>query len=489
MKLDADGVIRRGTIKEFLLEKPRVVSQANGERNYHIFYQLLSDDKTASRLRKVWGLNSNIPSFSYLNQSGCTSVAGINDAADFMALCRALALFGIEAAMQEDLLQLTAAILVLGNITMNPNPKDKDTSEIDSTSQPFLMLAAKLFGLTEEELATCFLQQKMKIGNISKNRTVYQAKDIRDSVAKCLFGYAFEWLIVQMNKNFEVADAAGLITFGVLDVFGFEDFDNNSLEQLCINFANEKLQQQFNTCVFETELKDYREQGMNVESLNITPPCNQAVLNLIEHSQGGIFATLDEECKIPNGSDESFLDKCNERFLKLYKKEYTKVKTKGPKDTPTFAIAHYAGQVIYNTSGWLNKNRDPPPTDFLEVILERSTFGFAKMLIEFAEVRRAEAVVARSSTATSRTGSGARTLTVTGKFKSSLAALRMQIEEGKLHYIRCLKPNSLNKSDTFDSHFVLNQLRCSQATAPALSSVFSLPALLPQPSRATAHCT
>jgi myosin-5 len=276
VKLDADGMIRRGTIKEFLLEKPRVVSQAMQERNYHIFYQLLSDDKMATGLRKAWGLDSNFATFSYLNQSGCTSVAGINDTADFVALLKALSLFGIEAATQAHLLQLTAAILVLGNIKLKPNPKDKDTCEIDPASQPFLALTAKLFGLREEVLATCFTQKKMKIGNVVQNRTTHQAQDMRDSVAKCLFGYAFEWLVAQMNKNFEAADATGLITVGVLDVFGFEDFENNSLEQLCINYANEKLQQQFNAFVFESELKDYREQGLKVECLNINPPCNQA---------------------------------------------------------------------------------------------------------------------------------------------------------------------------------------------------------------------
>jgi myosin heavy subunit len=307
------GAIIGGSIINYLLEKSRIPFQASGERNYHVFYQLLAGGEVYPDIKARLQLKE-AEEYHYLNQSGVTTVENINDEKDYEEMTTALGVLNMTADETTNILKLVSAILHMGNVEFVPNA-DGESVKIKNTAQ--VDLVASQLGVDNAGLAKALVCKN--IGG--KREVIYvqynmnQASDARDGLAKALYGEMFNWLIEKINlaltaKMAATASASGKekhTTIGVLDIFGFESFVKNSFEQLCINYCNEKLQFHFNEHIFKLEQAEYASEGITVEHIEFTD--NQACLDLLEMKATGIFAMIDEEINVPRGSDEGFRSK------------------------------------------------------------------------------------------------------------------------------------------------------------------------------------
>lgn len=446
---DEQGVIKGGKLNEYLLEKSRIINQASKERNYHSFYCLLAgakdSEKQSLKLTKA-------EDYSYLNKGGIVKVDSLNDKEDFERLKAALENIGVNSEIQVSLWKLLAIILHLGNIQFSK--ADNDDVAVIKNTQP-LECAAELLQMTVDELRMALVNKS----NVTRGETIVsplnpaQAADGRDALAKAAYGWLFGWLVKLVNDKIEVPDSKNSI--GVLDIFGFEDFEKNSFEQLCINFANEKLQQFFNNHIFKLEQEEYRNEGISFEEIKYQD--NQPCLEMISKKPSGIIQLLDDESNFPKASDKTFVEK----VAKAHEKNtfFDKQKT----SESTFSVIHYAGKVTYDSSGFLDKNRDLLRAD-LEKLCTDSKFSF---LSEVKVVAQLDDQLKRSSSnRASVVGHGTTTIsakikTVGGKFDESLQMLISVLNNCDPHFVRCVKPNTVKKPDVFEEEMVLLQLRYS----------------------------
>eukprot|EP00002_Diphylleia_rotans_P005132 TRINITY_DN1421_c0_g1_i1.p1 TRINITY_DN1421_c0_g1~~TRINITY_DN1421_c0_g1_i1.p1 ORF type:complete len:1546 (-),score=390.98 TRINITY_DN1421_c0_g1_i1:282-4919(-) len=417
--------------QNYLLEKSRVVFQTPGERNYHIFYQICQGASDA--LRKRVGL-SYPEDYIYLNKSGCISINGVDDASDFLEMQEAMHKLGFTNTEVDAIFDLAAAILHLGNLIFRPT-EDEQGSVIQNAEA--LKLAAGLLKLQPADLQKALTSRVMQIKgqppmNIPLNPQ--QASDNRDALAKTLYGNMFDWLVSRINQAMSAPAGTAKSLIGVLDIFGFEIFEKNSFEQLCINFANEKLQQHFNQHTFKLEEELYQSEKVPYDHVDFID--NQPVLDLIENKPSGILAMLDEEIVVPKGDDNTFLQKLHTKHTKKHEK-YVK-----PLRPPTaFGILHYAGQVIYDTAGFLEKNKDTLYEDLLN-LMTSSGNPFIRSLFPI-------------------TSSSQRKSTLGNQFKNQLLSLMTTLHSTNPHYVRCVKPNSEKVPGVFDRSMSLLQLRYS----------------------------
>lgn len=356
-------------IQTYLLEKSRVVHQLPGERNYHVFYQLCkgaTHDERASLL-----LPSSLQTFDYLNQSGCLEIAGVDDVKEFAQLKDALAAVGIGAERQHRIWRILSAILWLGNIQFEVSPHNSDAVNISGgITNKALVTAATLLGVDAESLAIALTRRRMKAGgeNITKELSKGSAEETRDALAKAIYESLFRWLVHQINSAISIGKERAETSLCILDIYGFECFAENSFEQLCINFANERLQQQFAAHLFKLEQAVYDEEGIDWEKVDFED--NQECVDLIESrppGMVGLLSLLDEECMFPKGSDATFAAKLHQR-LKDHPRFSFNTKCPGL----DFTLHHYAGPVNYCTTKFLDKNRDTLSPDLIN-ILENSS--------------------------------------------------------------------------------------------------------------------
>ncbi|MPC26368.1 Unconventional myosin-Va [Portunus trituberculatus] len=348
--------IMGANMRTYLLEKSRVVFQAPEERNYHIFYQLCSaaSDKKYSHLRlgppeTFHYMNQGLQedptpprrsrpghqdNFHYLNQGSSPSIEGVDDGADFIETCKALSLLGISEATQNQMFRILAGILHLGNIVIQDNGGDASTIDKGDES---LAIVAELLGISASELKMWLCHRKITSGRevFTKPVTLSEATFSRDALAKHIYAKLFDWIVKEINKCF-AAPTKPFRFIGVLDIYGFETFEINSFEQFCINYANEKLQQQFNQHVFKLEQEEYVKEQIEWEFINFYD--NQPCIDLIE-SKLGILDLLDEECRMPKGSDQSWVEKLYDKCKKW--DHFSKPRL----SNTSFLIAHFADKV------------------------------------------------------------------------------------------------------------------------------------------------
>ena len=468
------GNLTGGVISTYLLEKVRLPAQNKGERNFHIFYQLfagLSADEKAAVF-----LDKSIEDYWYTQQGEIYHLDSIDDANDFKQLRQALITLNFTSEHRQEIVSCTAAILHLGQISFARvhaagHEEDSCAVSTDEEVQESFSRACTLLGVDLKELERILTEKEYFIGGQTFHRpfTVSQAGDARDAVTKGIYGRLFNWLVKVINKTIEVETKNVMARIGVLDIFGFECFDNNSFEQLNINYTNESLQQQFNQYVFKMEQEVYKNE--QIEWSFIEFPDNQDCLDLIEHRQHGIFALLNDECKLPKASDTKLASRM---YAALKDHDRFSASNTQQRDG-TFQIRHYAGPVVYSVNRFVEKNRDDVPKELESLFQQSNCSLLAEIFGDNGEEEEEEAASRDSKRRTSvfftPTGkssgdgikAGKRTKTssnsVSADFKSQLHSLLERIYTTKPHYIRCLKPNDENVAEKFNRRRTTEQLR------------------------------
>ncbi|KAJ3682270.1 hypothetical protein LUZ60_014843 [Juncus effusus] len=439
----ATGRICGATIQTFLLEKSRVVQCANGERSYHIFYQLCAG--APSSLREKLNLRK-AEEYKYLNQSTRYSIAGVDDSEMFFTVMEAMNVVHISKEDQENVFAMLAAVLWLGNISFTVVDNE---NHVKIVSDEAANTVARLLGSTFDNLNLALSTRKMTVRNekILQKLTLDQASDARDALAKSIYSNLFESIIEQINKSFNSVKRRSNRSISILDIYGFESFIKNSFEQFCINYANERLQQHFNRHLFKLEQEEYLEDGIDWKKVDFED--NTDCLGLFEKKPLGLLSLLDEESTFPNATDLTFASKLKQHlgFNKCFRGERGKA----------FGVSHYAGEVVYDTTGFLEKNRDLVHMDLIQFLRGCD----ANLPKEFAFRMLANSEENSNGLGSVRlSGADSHKLSVVTKFKGQLFQLMQRLESTTPHFIRCIKPNKSQLPGCYEQNLVLSQLRC-----------------------------
>ncbi|XP_049577986.1 unconventional myosin-Va isoform X1 [Syngnathus scovelli] len=432
-------------MRTYLLEKSRVVFQAYGERNYHIFYQLCA----SSHLPEFKSFKlGDADDFHYTNQGHNPVIDGVDDVKDLGNTRRAFSLLGIGESHQMEIYQILAAILHLSNVEVINHSGDRSSI---STNDFHLLVFCELMDVPRGEMAHWLCHRKLQtttetyVKSLSKSNAV----NGRDALAKHIYARLFSWIVGCINNVLKSAIKQHSF-IGVLDIYGFETFDTNSFEQFCINYANEKLQQQFNLHVFKLEQEEYMKEEIPWTLIDFYD--NQPCINLIE-AKLGILDLLDEECKMPKGSDSTWCQKMYNNLLKQ-KAHFEKPRL----SNSAFIVHHFADQVEYQCDGFLEKNKDTVNEEQI-CVLQKSKFEFLLKL--FVGNDKATSSTNRPASSTKRSGQLQRgnKKTVGLQFRQSLHLLMDTLNATTPHYVRCIKPNDQKVPFSLDPLRAVQQLR------------------------------
>jgi len=426
------------SITNFLLEKSRLVFQQSGERNFHIFYQMLSDAET----KKKYSL-SGLDKMRYTMKGLITPVTGLDDASDFEDTKRAMDDLGMTTEEKEWLLRTCAAVLHLGNCTFEKDARPGGVSGSKLEDEAPAKTAAKFLGVSEDQLKKILVQRTITVRTETSVIPLDPdaARFGADSLAKGVYSRLFDWIVNRCNAALQ-GDRTGK-TIGVLDIFGFEIFEVNSFEQLCINFCNEKLQQLFNLETFREEEKLYEDE--QIQFTHITFVDSDPVLQMIEKGPDGILPTLDDECKL-DGDDKKFVSRITATWQSH--KNFGVDRMRKLEDKLAFEIVHYAGTVNYTTSEFKAKNKDTFAQDAQDLGAS-SADGLTKSLFPPVEV------------ATTANGGKVQAKSLSYTFRTQLNTLMEKLKVTATRYVRCIKPNDTMAPMLFDPVLVVRQLRYS----------------------------
>lgn len=441
-------------IRTYLLERSRLVFQPLKERNYHIFYQLVAG--VTDKERQELGLLP-IEQFEYLNQGNTPTIDGVDDKAEFNATKQSLKTIGVAEAQQTEIFKLLAGLLHLGNVKIGASRSEG----VLPADEPSLVKACAILGIDAQEFAKWIVKKQLitRGEKITSNLSQAQAIVVRDSVAKFIYSSLFDWLVEIINFSLATEEVLNRVSsfIGVLDIYGFEHFAKNSFEQFCINYANEKLQQEFNQHVFKLEQEEYLREQIDWTFIDFAD--NQPCIDLIE-GKLGILSLLDEESRLPMGSDEQFVTKLHHNYAADKNKFYKKPRF----GKSAFTVCHYAIDVTYESDGFIEKNRDTVPDEHMAVLRASSNAFLGSVLRAAASVREKDLASVGSNAVKPAAGRRIgvavnRKPTLGGIFKSSLIELMHTINSTDVHYIRCIKPNEAKEAWKFEGPMVLSQLR------------------------------
>ncbi|MEE6471641.1 hypothetical protein FKM82_009329 [Ascaphus truei] len=446
IEFDFKGDPVGGVISNYLLEKSRVIKHVKGERSFHIFYQLLAGGGT--ELLGKLKLSPDCSKYNYLNKDP-SSLSGMGDAENFNIVKNAMNVIGFLETEVSSILEIVAVVLKLGAIELKGQFQANGMDSCYIADTKGVREIGSLIGLDSSVLESAFSTRTVeaKQEKVVTSLNVSQGIYARDALAKNLYDRLFNWLVQRINESIKVSEFQGKKVMGVLDIYGFEIFEDNSFEQFIINYCNEKLQQIFIQMTLKEEQEEYVREG--IEWTPILYFDNEIICNLIEDGKNGILAILDEECLRPgNVSDSTFLNKMGMKF-KDHKHFKSKASQNDKRITDVtlrdgcFRIEHYAGQVTYNTQGFLDKNNNLLYRD-LSQAMWKAKHQLLKSLFPEGEPQNA---------------SLKRPPTVGFQFKASVSTLMKNLYAKNPNYIRCLKPNSLKKSSLFDETIVKSQVR------------------------------
>ncbi|KAK2522712.1 hypothetical protein Q9966_012367 [Columba livia] len=386
-----------------LLEKSRVTFQLKAERSYHIFYQSAID------------------------------------------------ILGFTADEKTAIYKLTGAVMHYGNLKFKQKPREEQ-AEPDGTE--VADKAAYLMGLNSADMLKALCYPRVKVGNeyVTKGQTAQQVHNAVGALAKAVYERMFLWMVVRINQQLDTKQPRQYF-IGVLDIAGFEIFDFNSFEQLCINFTNEKLQQFFNHHMFVLEQEEYKKEGIEWTFIDFGMDL-AACIELIEKPMG-IFSILEEECMFPKATDTSFKNKLYDQHLGKSANFQKPKPTKG-KVEAHFSLIHYAGTVDYNITGWLEKNKDPLNETVIGLYQKSSLKTLALL---FANYGGAEAEASAGKKGSKKKGSSFQT--VSALFRENLNKLMTNLRSTHPHFVRCIIPNETKTPGAMEHELVLHQLRCN----------------------------
>ncbi|XP_011385610.1 myosin-9 isoform X1 [Pteropus vampyrus] len=455
INFDVNGYIVGANIETYLLEKSRAIRQAKDERTFHIFYYLLSG---AGEHLKTDLLLEPYNKYRFLS-NGHVTIPGQQDKDMFQETMEAMRIMGIPEEEQIGLLRVISGVLQLGNIVFK---KERNTDQASMPDNTAAQKVSHLLGINVTDFTRGILTPRIKVGRdyVQKAQTKEQADFAIEALAKATYERMFRWLVLRINKALDKTKRQGASFIGILDIAGFEIFDLNSFEQLCINYTNEKLQQLFNHTMFILEQEEYQREGIEWNFIDFgldLQPC----IELIEKPAGppGILALLDEECWFPKATDKSFVEK-------VVQEQGTHPKFQKPKqlkDKADFCIIHYAGKVDYKADEWLMKNMDPL-NDNIATLLHQSSDKFVSELWKDVDrIIGLDQVAGMSDTALPGAFKTRKGMfrTVGQLYKEQLAKLMATLRNTNPNFVRCIIPNHEKKAGKLDPHLVLDQLRCN----------------------------
>uniref|UniRef100_P05661-4 Isoform 3b of Myosin heavy chain, muscle n=1 Tax=Drosophila melanogaster TaxID=7227 RepID=P05661-4 len=443
------GKLAGADIETYLLEKARVISQQSLERSYHIFYQIMSG--SVPGVKDICLLTDNIYDYHIVSQ-GKVTVASIDDAEEFSLTDQAFDILGFTKQEKEDVYRITAAVMHMGGMKFKQRGREEQ-AEQDGEEEGGRV--SKLFGCDTAELYKNLLKPRIKVGNefVTQGRNVQQVTNSIGALCKGVFDRLFKWLVKKCNETLDTQQKRQHF-IGVLDIAGFEIFEYNGFEQLCINFTNEKLQQFFNHIMFVMEQEEYKKEGINWDFIDFGMDL-LACIDLIEKPMG-ILSILEEESMFPKATDQTFSEKLTNTHLG---KSAPFQKPKPPKpgqQAAHFAIAHYAGCVSYNITGWLEKNKDP----LNDTVVDQFKKSQNKLLIEiFADHAGQSGGGEQAKGGRGKKGGGF--ATVSSAYKEQLNSLMTTLRSTQPHFVRCIIPNEMKQPGVVDAHLVMHQLTCN----------------------------
>ncbi|CAM4667426.1 unconventional myosin-Ic isoform X2 [Caretta caretta] len=444
VQFDYKGAPVGGHILNYLLEKSRVVHQNHGERNFHIFYQLLEGGED-DLLRRL-GLEKNPQQYHYLVKGQCARVSSISDKNDWKVVRRALSVINFNDNEVEDLLSIVASVLHLGNVQFAAD--EQGNAQVTTENQ--IKYLARLLGVEGSVLREALIHKTIiaKGEELVSPLNLEQAAYARDALAKAVYGRTFSWLVNKINKSlaYKEAECPGwrsATVLGLLDIYGFEVFQHNSFEQFCINYCNEKLQQLFIELTLKSEQEEYESEGIAWEPVQYFN--NKIICDLVEEKFKGIISILDEECLRPgDATDMTFLEKLEETVKNhphFLTHKLADQKTRKSLGREEFRLLHYAGEVTYSVTGFLDKNNDLLFRNLKETMCnsENTIINHCFERTELTDKKRPE--------------------TAATQFKNSLSKLMEILMSKEPSYIRCIKPNDAKQAGRFDEVLIRHQVK------------------------------
>uniref|UniRef100_A0A8D2LQU6 Myosin motor domain-containing protein n=1 Tax=Varanus komodoensis TaxID=61221 RepID=A0A8D2LQU6_VARKO len=431
----------------YLLEKSRVIFQQPGERDYHIFYQILSGKK--AELQDMLLVSTN-PYDYHICSQGVVTVDNLDDGEELMATDQAMDILGFVAEEKYGAYKLTGAIMHFGNMKFKQRPREEQ-AEADGTESADK--AAYLMGVNSSDLLKGLVHPRVKVGNeyVTKGQNVEQVTYAVGALSKAVYDRMFKWLVARINKTLDTKLPRQFF-IGVLDIAGFEIFDYNSFEQLCINFTNEKLQQFFNHHMFVLEQEEYKKEGIEWVFIDFGLDL-QACIDLIEKPLG-ILSILEEECMFPKATDMTFKAKLYDNHLGKSPNLQKPRPDKKRKYEAHFELLHYAGVVPYNIIGWLEKNKDPLNETVVGIFQKSSNKLLASLFENYVSADT-------DHSGEKKRKKGASFQTVSSMHKENLNKLMTNLRSTAPHFVRCIIPNETKTPGAMDPFLVLHQLRCN----------------------------
>uniref|UniRef100_A0A667XJV8 Myosin-7 n=1 Tax=Myripristis murdjan TaxID=586833 RepID=A0A667XJV8_9TELE len=444
---DTRGKLASADIETYLLEKSRVIFQLKAERDYHIFYQILSNKKP--EILEMLLITNNPYDYAFISQ-GETQVASICDSEELMATDNAFDVLGFTQEEKNSVYKLTGAIMHYGNMKFKQKQREEQ-AEADGTEDADK--AAYLMGLNSADLIKGLCHPRVKVGNewVTKGQTVDQVNYAVGALSKAVYEKMFLWMVVRINQSLETRQPRQYF-IGVLDIAGFEIFDFNTFEQLCINFTNEKLQQFFNHHMFVLEQEEYKKEGIEWTFIDFGMDL-QACIDLIEKPMG-IMSILEEECMFPKASDATFKAKLYDNHLGK-SANFQKPRIVKGKPEAHFALMHYAGTVDYNINNWLVKNKDPL-NETVVGLYQKSSLKLLALL--FANYAGADSA---GSGKKEKKKKGSSFQTVSALHRENLNKLMTNLRSTHPHFVRCIIPNETKTPGAMENPLVMHQLRCN----------------------------
>ncbi|XP_064213332.1 myosin heavy chain, non-muscle isoform X2 [Tribolium castaneum] len=433
INFDASGYIAGANIETYLLEKSRAIRQAKQERTFHIFYQLLAG---ASAEQKKEFILEDPKSYPFLREDNHI-VPGVDDSAEFQATVKSMNIMGMTNEDFSAIFRVVSAVMLFGTMQFK---QDRNSDQATLPDNTVAQKIAHLLGLSVTDMTKAFLKPRIKVGRdfVTKSQTKEQVEFAVEAISKACYERMFRWLVTRINRSLGRTKRQGASFIGILDIAGFEIFELNSFEQLCINYTNEKLQQLFNHTMFILEQEEYQREGIEWKFIDFGLDL-QPTIDLIDKPMG-IMALLDEECLFPKATDKTFVDK-----LVSAHSVHPKFKKSDFRGVADFSIIHYAGKVDYCANQWLMKNMDPQNENVVS-LLQASQDPFVVHIWKDAEsIGRAKGMFR----------------TVSYLYKEQLANLMVTLRNTNPNFVRCIIPNHEKRAGKIDAPLVLDQLRCN----------------------------